>query len=73
MPKVKVFLDAGCSKQILLDDGRCIIEIKERCSFAGVPRDFEEKRNKIARETKKRIFLSSELFASVREGCELKV
>lgn len=73
MPKVKVFLDAGCSKQILLDDGRCIIEVKERCSFGGVPRDFKKKRNQIARETKKQIFLSSELFDSVKEGCELKV
>jgi hypothetical protein len=73
LPKVKVFLDAGCSKQILLDDGRCIIEIKDRCAFSGVPRDFKEKRKRIARETKKQIFLSSELFGSVKEGCELKI
>ena len=73
MPKVKVFLDAGCSRQILLDDGRCIIEIKDHCSFDGLPRDFKNRSDRIARETKKQIFLSGELFRHVREGSELEI
>ena len=73
MAKVKVFLDAGCSKQILLEDGRCIIQVKEKCSLPRVPHDFREKCDRIIRETTQQIFLSGELFKDIREGCELEI
>ncbi len=73
LAKVKVYLDAGCSSQILLDDGRCIIQIKEKCSMPRVPPNFKEKCAQIARETKKQILLSGEPFRNVREGNELEI
>ena len=73
MARVKVFLDAGCSKQILLEDGRCIIQVKDKCSLPRVPRNFREKCDLITRETKQQIFLSGELFKDIREGCELEI
>jgi len=71
--RVKLCLDAGCSRQILLEDGRCIVEIKDKCTAVRVPRDFKLKSEQIARETKRQIILSGELFKGVREGCDLEI
>ena len=73
MAKVKAYLDAGCSEQILLDDGRCIVQVKEKCSARRVPHDFREKSDLISRETKRQIFLSGKLFRNVEEGAELRI
>lgn len=73
MTKVKLCLDAGCSKQILLDDGRCIIQVKNKCAFGRVPHDFRQKLDQITRETKEQIFLSGDLFKNVKEGSELEI
>ncbi len=73
MTRVRLCLDAGCSREILLEDGRCIIEIKQRCSPVRISRDFRLKSDQISRETKRQIIISGELFKDVREGCDLPI
>lgn len=73
MVKVKLCLDSGCTKYILLDDGRTIHTPKEKCA----PKDWSnEDRSKFAdivRETRETIMTSKPVMQKVKEGDEVNL
>jgi hypothetical protein len=73
MAKVKKCLDAGCTRYILLDDNRCIIEPKDKCDFKSVSDNFLEEYKELSKQvTGDTIYTSKELFKKVKEGEELR-
>lgn len=72
MAKVKKCLDSACTRYILLDDDRVIIEPKDKCDIKQVTKDFQEQFKEIAQVVKETIYTSKELFKNVKEGEELK-
>jgi hypothetical protein len=72
MAKVKKCLDSGCTRYILLDDDRCIIEPKDKCDTKSISDNFQKEFEEIAQITKETIYTSKELFKDVKKGEELK-
>lgn len=72
MAKVKKCLDSACTRYILLDDDRVIIEPKDKCDIKQATKDFQEQFKEIAQVVKETIYTSKELFKNVKEGEELK-
>jgi hypothetical protein len=72
MAKVKKCLDSACTRYILLDDDRIIIEPKDKCDTKSISKDFQEQFKEIAQVGKETIYVGSELFKNVKKGEELK-
>jgi hypothetical protein len=72
MAKVKKCLDSACTRYILLDDDRVIIEPKDKCDTKQISKDFQKEFKEIAQICKETIYTSKELFKHVKKGEELK-
>lgn len=72
MVKVKKCLDAGCTEYILLDDGRTIVQPKDKCEIRHDAEDFQKQFVEIAKETTETIYTSKKLF-NLKKGDEVKL
>jgi hypothetical protein len=73
MVKVKKCLDTGCTKYILLDDGRTIETPREKCEL----KNWDDKEYKvweqIVKETGEAVKISRPMFQKVKEGDEIDI
>lgn len=73
MVKVKKCLDAGCTKYILLEDGRTIHTPKVKCT----PKVWTEKERQdfkdIVRETRETIMVNAPVMIDVKKGDDVKI
>jgi len=73
MAKVKLCLDSGCTKYILLDDGRTVHTPKEKCTPKVWNADERSKFEDIVRETRETIMTSKPVMQKVKEGDEVNL
>ncbi|GAG64307.1 unnamed protein product [marine sediment metagenome] len=73
MAKVKHCLNTGCTKYILLDDGRCVETPLEKCS----PKTWSDKEHAqwhdIVRETTQAIKVNMPVLQDVKVGDDIKL
>lgn len=73
MAKVKICLDTGCTKYILLDDGKTINTPKDKCVEKIWTRKDREDYKTIVRETNETIMVNRPVLQNVKVGDEVNL
>ena len=73
MAKVKVCLNTGCTKYILLDDGRCVETPLSKCAPTVWSDKDNAKWHTIVRETTQAVKVNMPVLQDVKEGDTIKL
>ncbi len=73
MAKVKVCLNTGCTKYILLDDGRCVETPLAKCAPTVWSDKDSAKWHTIVRETTQAVKVNMPVLQDVKEGDTIKL
>ena len=70
IPKVKICFNDACTEYILLDDGRTIIQPREKCDAKSISEDYTKQLRTIGEKTAYTIYADRRLF-DVKAGDEI--
>jgi len=71
--KVKICLDTGCTKYVLLDDGRCVETPLNKCKTKSWTPEEHAQWGTIVRETTQAIKVNMPVLQDVKAGDDIKL
>jgi len=71
--KVKICLDTGCTKYVLLDDGRCVETPLGKCKTKSWSPEEHAQWRTIVRETTEAVKVNIPVFKDVKVGDDIKL
>jgi len=73
MARVKICLDTGCTKYVLLDDGRCVETPLGKCKTKSWTPEEHSQWGTIVRETTQAIKVNMPVLQDVKVGDDIKL
>ncbi|GAI09757.1 unnamed protein product, partial [marine sediment metagenome] len=73
MARVKICLDTGCTKYVLLDDGRCVETPLNKCKTKSWTDKEHAQWHTIVRETTQAIKVNMPVLQDVKAGDDIKL